>query len=1044
MPARVRACAEQSDLNVSRFERDGYLVVDDVLTSGVVDTLRGHVLAVRNEGWWSMACRRSHGVTMPNFVARPQLASLRRLLEEPLVLSALTAVFRGQRFRFCGHSDVGIDRLVPWHKDKLNGAYTKHQTLPIWLGRQADATDLASPTGVGHKILKAAFYLQSHKSDDAGLTVVPGSHLAPQIATAGACQLHPRKGAMVLFDQRITHRGVTSQHTNATKGRVLVTLGFGRDNAHTREFERGTRERQQDQSRLIEQACGSCQGAQEKNCTLVAAPAATKKAWSPHKAGGAEAYVTMFYGPTDTIALSGLFVLLDSIRQHDPVRNVLVLRLHDDNRSAALEYACMRFAPCIVRRVPRLVLNPATHPMCARHLNGWANSSARSALALGAPTGVRHPIRTQNKWWAEHGAKTVPLALRSVFTVFTAWNLTEYKRIIWLESDQIVLRPLEPLWRTPLGNDTDAAAVPVGGLSCDERGRAAKYNTGVVLMQPSAATYARLVAVLAGTKRHVRGRKPIPCTDGSQTMWNRVLAPNVLCLPRTYNCLHTCAVQAVVLLHFAGATAKPWHVVLMKAGGAGARNPEVRAKLLKQHAYREWAVRAARLAGEYGRFVRGGVVVTTLRSASAVASAPHATAAYEEAAIAHRDSVDALDSGSATRLLDPPAQPAQRTRNASLTDFSCNFLEERNSLLLRVADDAPRCTPELLAKAAADFNGLNGGGLPYCLPDAERRRASLLAVLGGVKPRSLLALKSRTCAVVGSSGWLRGSRLGRSIDKHDVVIRLNGAPANGSRFTQDVGERTTIRMFDIGAYATQFDWTSKHVDELRAAEYVLVSTSHPSGYDRIAHNLLTMDKVPLDVVRPPAVQLQPALLPLVVGLPSRVALLSPSVAARAHTAVGWSGGRGHLARPTTGVMATLFALDFCASVDLYGFSWGSGDQRELAHYWRPTTNASKFRPCRGPTRICGGLSSKAHNLNGEFALFHALRASKLVGWHPDAPGMPKPTAWRGCSLPLPSLHRTKDQRRRRAHAEADVPAHQRQRGHCAAASDKGGYGDLYK
>ena len=96
-----------------------------------------------------------------------------------------------------------------------------------------------------------------------------------------------------------------------------------------------------------------------------------------------------------------------------------------------------------------------------------------------------------------------------------------------------------------------------------------------------------------------------------------LLAPNVLCLPRTYNCLHgrlnNCAVQAVALLHFVGATAKPWHVALMKAGGAGAQNPEVRAKLLKQEAHREWAVRAARLAGEYGRFVRGGVVVTTLR-----------------------------------------------------------------------------------------------------------------------------------------------------------------------------------------------------------------------------------------------------------------------------------------------------------------------------------------------------------------------------------------------------------------------------------------------
>eukprot|EP00966_Prymnesium_polylepis_P172821 3996867-Prymnesium_polylepis.1 len=62
--------------------------------------------------------------------------------------------------------------------------YSKHQTLPLWYGSDADAADLASANGTGHKILKAAFYLQSHEANDAGLTVVPGSHLVPELATA--------------------------------------------------------------------------------------------------------------------------------------------------------------------------------------------------------------------------------------------------------------------------------------------------------------------------------------------------------------------------------------------------------------------------------------------------------------------------------------------------------------------------------------------------------------------------------------------------------------------------------------------------------------------------------------------------------------------------------------------------------------------------------------------------------------------------------------------------------------------------------------------
>ena len=52
----------------------------------------------------------------------------------------------------------------------------------------------------------------------------------------------------------------------------------------------------------------------------------------------AEAYVTMLYGPTSNPAISGLFVLLDSIRQQDRQREVVILRVHDDERSEALEF----------------------------------------------------------------------------------------------------------------------------------------------------------------------------------------------------------------------------------------------------------------------------------------------------------------------------------------------------------------------------------------------------------------------------------------------------------------------------------------------------------------------------------------------------------------------------------------------------------------------------------------------------------------------------------------------------------------------------------
>ncbi|XP_033106751.1 CMP-N-acetylneuraminate-poly-alpha-2,8-sialyltransferase-like isoform X2 [Anneissia japonica] len=47
-----------------------------------------------------------------------------------------------------------------------------------------------------------------------------------------------------------------------------------------------------------------------------------------------------------------------------------------------------------------------------------------------------------------------------------------------------------------------------------------------------------------------------------------------------------------------------------------------------------------------------------------------------------------------------------------------------------------------------------------------------------------------SCAVIGSSGVLKGSSCGREIDAHDFVIRENMAPVKG--FESDVGTRTSL------------------------------------------------------------------------------------------------------------------------------------------------------------------------------------------------------------------------------------------------------------
>ena len=54
--------------------------------------------------------------------------------------------------------------------------------------------------------------------------------------------------------------------------------------------------------------------------------------------------------------------------------------------------------------------------------------------------------------------------------------------------------------------------------------------------------------------------------------------------------------------------------------------------------------------------------------------------------------------------------------------------------------------------------------------------------------------RQASCAVVGNSGVLRLTEFGRSIDSHDIVIRINQAPTRG--YGRRVGQRTTFRILN--------------------------------------------------------------------------------------------------------------------------------------------------------------------------------------------------------------------------------------------------------
>jgi len=209
--------------------KDGYVVVKDMHSHEALDAAKASILDYISK---EKVIQNSGGVTIPDFIKIPSLAPVTAMKANPKLEAVLKELFGGDDYRFCAHNDIGVNRIVGWHKDKLNGIYESYETVDIWE---------KAPGGEVHEIVKVLTYLEDHSCDNDGLKLVPGSHLKRQIDPRGYIQLRPGKGDTVIFDQRITHRGMDHQVKDP---RILVSFGFGRNNVFTDNFERGTQKRQ--------------------------------------------------------------------------------------------------------------------------------------------------------------------------------------------------------------------------------------------------------------------------------------------------------------------------------------------------------------------------------------------------------------------------------------------------------------------------------------------------------------------------------------------------------------------------------------------------------------------------------------------------------------------------------------------------------------------------------------------------------------------------------------------------------------------------------
>ena len=167
------------------FQRDGYVVLKNMFTEQQIQQYKKCVLefckthkTIRNAG----------GITIPDFIRHQELEMVGDMRNHKTLQDNLNMIL-GKEHRFCSHNDIGVNRIVGWHKDKLNGIYAKYEKHDIW--KKAE-------DGSEFKIVKVLIYLQDHSNNNDGLKLVPGSHRTSSMDPKGWIQLRPALGLSLI------------------------------------------------------------------------------------------------------------------------------------------------------------------------------------------------------------------------------------------------------------------------------------------------------------------------------------------------------------------------------------------------------------------------------------------------------------------------------------------------------------------------------------------------------------------------------------------------------------------------------------------------------------------------------------------------------------------------------------------------------------------------------------------------------------------------------------------------------------------------------
>ncbi|XP_042362500.1 CMP-N-acetylneuraminate-beta-galactosamide-alpha-2,3-sialyltransferase 1-like [Plectropomus leopardus] len=160
--------------------------------------------------------------------------------------------------------------------------------------------------------------------------------------------------------------------------------------------------------------------------------------------------------------------------------------------------------------------------------------------------------------------------------------------------------------------------------------------------------------------------------------------------------------------------------------------------------------------------------------------------------------------------------------------------------------------------------------------------------------------RCRTCAVVGNSGNLKGSRYGPLIDYHDIVIRMNHGRTKG--YEADAGTRTTHHVMYPESAITLDNTTHLVLFPFKMSDFLWLLKKFDTGKNSAGNSKRIANK-------------------------DLVMILNPAFMKYVHEI--WLEKKGKY--PSTGFLTVALSLQICDEVRVFGF--GADSEGNWSHYF---------------------------------------------------------------------------------------------------------------